>query len=177
MIPNRKIFLLFSSAILLAFFSGLLLNFQMLENEITRDIVQNASKIMGIEFQDAEIDSMLPELNEMVKTYETMREDSIGNEVAPALVFSPLPRGFEVEKTQRPISYEDVGIVDLPETWEIQSDVEFEVNSMIDIPAEYDQLIPFNFICNISNLKLLPGDYDVQISSKLISRFFSKLYS
>ena len=41
----------------------------------------------------------------------------------------------------------------------------------IDIPAEYDQSIPFNFICNISNLKLLPGDYDVQISSKLISRF------
>ncbi|MDB4728083.1 amidase [Saprospiraceae bacterium] len=122
MIPNRKTFLLFSSAILLAFFSGLLLNFQMLENEITRDIVQNASKIMGIEFQDAEIDSMLPELNEMVKTYETMREDSIGNEVAPALVFSPLPRGFEVEKTQRPISYEDVGIVDLPET---QDDLAF----------------------------------------------------
>jgi Asp-tRNA(Asn)/Glu-tRNA(Gln) amidotransferase A subunit family amidase len=122
MIPNRKIFLLFSSAILLAFFSGLLLNFQMLENEITRDIVQNASKIMGIEFQDAEIDSMLPELNEMVKAYETMREDSIGNEVAPALVFSPLPRGFEVEKTQRPISYEDVGIIDLPET---QDDLAF----------------------------------------------------
>ena len=29
----------------------------------------------------------------------------------------------------------------------------------------------FNFIVNIQNLKLLPGDYEVEISSKLISHF------
>lgn len=43
----------------------------------------------------------------------------------------------------------------------------------IDIPADFDQSVPFNFICNISNLKLLPGDYEVQISSKLITHFIN----
>jgi len=32
----------------------------------------------------------------------------------------------------------------------------------------------FNFILNIGNLKMLPGDYEVQISSKLISQFSNK---
>lgn len=32
----------------------------------------------------------------------------------------------------------------------------------------------FSFIMNISNLKLLDGDYDVQISSKLISKWINK---
>jgi hypothetical protein len=41
----------------------------------------------------------------------------------------------------------------------------------IDIPAEFDPSVEFTFICNISNLKLIPGDYEVKISSKLISHF------
>ena len=41
----------------------------------------------------------------------------------------------------------------------------------IDIPAEFDPSVTFSFICNISNLKLLPGDYQVGISQKLISHF------
>ena len=32
----------------------------------------------------------------------------------------------------------------------------------------------FNFIIDISNLKILPGDYDVEISSKLITQFSHK---
>lgn len=43
----------------------------------------------------------------------------------------------------------------------------------IDVPAEFDQSVSFNFICSISNLKVLPGDYEVSISSKLISKFTS----
>lgn len=41
----------------------------------------------------------------------------------------------------------------------------------IDIPAEFDQSVPFKFVLDINNLKLLPGDYAVSISSKLISVF------
>ena len=32
----------------------------------------------------------------------------------------------------------------------------------------------FNFIFNIANLKMIPGDYEVGISSKLISHFVNK---
>ena len=43
----------------------------------------------------------------------------------------------------------------------------------IDIDGEFGNAT-FNFILNIANLKILPGDYDVAISSKLISNFKHK---
>jgi hypothetical protein len=44
----------------------------------------------------------------------------------------------------------------------------------IDIDGEYNRDAKFNFVLNISNLKLLAGDYEVEISSKLISKFAHK---
>jgi len=44
----------------------------------------------------------------------------------------------------------------------------------IDIEGEYKSDVPFNFILSISNLKILPGDYEVGISSKLITQFKNK---
>jgi len=44
----------------------------------------------------------------------------------------------------------------------------------IDIDGEFNSDATFNFILNISNLKMLPGDYEVQISSKLITQFKNK---
>jgi len=44
----------------------------------------------------------------------------------------------------------------------------------IDIDGEYNQDTKFNFVLNINNLKLLSGDYEVEISSKLISKFAHK---
>lgn len=43
----------------------------------------------------------------------------------------------------------------------------------IDIDGDFGNAT-FNFVLNISNLKILPGDYDVGISSKLISNFKHK---
>ena len=47
-------------------------------------------------------------------------------------------------------------------------------NYSIEIGGEFPEDSKFNFVLNISNLKLLPGDYDVSISSKLISEFKHK---
>ena len=44
----------------------------------------------------------------------------------------------------------------------------------IDVDGEYAEGSTFNFIVNIGNLKILPGDYDVQISQKLVSQFSNK---
>lgn len=41
----------------------------------------------------------------------------------------------------------------------------------IEVGGEFPENGVFNFVINISNLKLLPGDYEVSISSKLISEF------
>jgi len=43
----------------------------------------------------------------------------------------------------------------------------------IDVDGEYS-IDNFKFILNISNLKIISGDYDVKISSKLISHFINK---
>jgi len=44
----------------------------------------------------------------------------------------------------------------------------------IDIDGEYPEGVEFNFVLNISNLKIITGDYDVHISSKRISTFKHK---
>ena len=44
----------------------------------------------------------------------------------------------------------------------------------IDIDGEFKHDAVFNFIIDIANLKILPGDYDVEISSKLITQFKNK---
>jgi len=44
----------------------------------------------------------------------------------------------------------------------------------IAIDGDFKQDAVFNFIISISNLKILPGDYDVEISSKLITQFKHK---
>jgi len=44
----------------------------------------------------------------------------------------------------------------------------------IDVDGEYAEGTTFNFILSIGNLKILPGDYEVQISQKLVSQFSNK---
>ena len=44
----------------------------------------------------------------------------------------------------------------------------------IDVDGEFDKNKKFNFVLNIGNLKILPGDYDIEISHKLISQFNHK---
>jgi hypothetical protein len=44
----------------------------------------------------------------------------------------------------------------------------------IDIDGEYSTDASFNFIISISNLKILTGDYDVELCSKMISCFKHK---
>ena len=43
----------------------------------------------------------------------------------------------------------------------------------IQVDGEYTEA-NFNFILNINNMKIIDGDYDVAISSKLISTFINK---
>ena len=44
----------------------------------------------------------------------------------------------------------------------------------IDVPYTSKPDTPFTFVINIGNLKIIPGDYEVSISSKLISEFKNK---
>lgn len=44
----------------------------------------------------------------------------------------------------------------------------------IEVPGSGEDGVEFCFVMNIKNLKLIAGDYDVEISSKLLSRFSNK---
>ncbi|MET3127524.1 Asp-tRNA(Asn)/Glu-tRNA(Gln) amidotransferase A subunit family amidase [Arcicella rosea] len=86
-----------------------------LENEnITIDIVKKAEKIIGLEFTQAEADSMLVELNDTRKSFEEIRKVELKNEVAPALVFNPLPTGFEFEKGSSYFKASSISMISLP---------------------------------------------------------------
>lgn len=86
-----------------------------LENEsITIDIVKKAEKIIGLEFTQSEADSMLVELNDTRKSFEEIRKVELKNEVAPALVFNPLPTGFEFEKGTSSFKASSISTIALP---------------------------------------------------------------
>lgn len=86
-----------------------------LENEnITIDIVKKAEKIIGLEFTQAEADSMLVELNDTRKSFEEIRKVELKNEVAPALVFNPLPTSFEFEKGASYFKASNISTISLP---------------------------------------------------------------
>jgi hypothetical protein len=44
----------------------------------------------------------------------------------------------------------------------------------VDVEGSYDGQVDFNFVLNVNNLKVVNEDFDVAISSKLISHFKSK---
>lgn len=44
----------------------------------------------------------------------------------------------------------------------------------IEVPGSYEEGVDFSFVMNINNMKLIAGDYDVEVSSKLLSRFSNK---
>jgi len=86
-----------------------------LENEaITIDIVKKAEKIIGLEFTQSEADSMLAKLTTTRKNFEENRKVELKNEIAPALVFNPLPQGFELEKGASYFKASSIAKISLP---------------------------------------------------------------
>ena len=81
---------------------------------ITVEVINQAEKILGIDFTDAEADSMINDLNDNRKDFESIRKVPLNNSVAPALYFNPLPVGFEFEKKYEPFKASQIGKVSLP---------------------------------------------------------------
>ena len=81
---------------------------------ITVEIVKQAEKIIGLEFTPAEADSMLAELNDNRKNFEDNRKVELKNEVSPALIFNPLPVGFEFDKGASSFKPSDLQIIKMP---------------------------------------------------------------
>jgi Asp-tRNA(Asn)/Glu-tRNA(Gln) amidotransferase A subunit family amidase len=99
----------------LAYFSGLGLSATVLPGvlwakmqdddvtRITKEILQDAEQIAGLEFTDRERELMVDGLNGHLKSYEKLREVRLDNSVAPALQFNPITPDMKFEKKRLPI--------------------------------------------------------------------------
>ena len=68
------------------------------EPAIKKENIEAAEKVIGLEFSDAERDSMLDDLNDNLESYQKLRELDIKNSVPPVLLFNPVPVGMKFEK-------------------------------------------------------------------------------
>ncbi|HQS53302.1 MAG TPA: amidase, partial [Daejeonella sp.] len=79
---------------ILSFTLGGFITQKLEEEKITVALIKQAQKIIGLDFSDAEADTMLQDLERRRKSYAALRKLSISNSVAPALNFNPLPAGY-----------------------------------------------------------------------------------
>ncbi|MFA3782246.1 amidase [Melioribacteraceae bacterium 4301-Me] len=84
------------------------------EVKINKSMVENAEKIIGLDFTDAKRDSMLDALNNQLKDYQNLRKISLDNAVPPSILFNPIPVDFKSTQKQKKISYSDYSNVKLP---------------------------------------------------------------
>jgi Asp-tRNA(Asn)/Glu-tRNA(Gln) amidotransferase A subunit family amidase len=61
---------------------------------VTVDVIKQAEKIIGMDFTDAQADSMVSNLNQFNTSYDNLRKLNMPNSVVPALNFNPIPIGF-----------------------------------------------------------------------------------
>ena len=70
-------------------------------NHITRDMVLQAQKLIGLNFSDAKIDMLLPDLEEQLTRYQHQRQFTLSNSVPSAMLFNPIPVGFKFETERK----------------------------------------------------------------------------
>jgi Asp-tRNA(Asn)/Glu-tRNA(Gln) amidotransferase A subunit family amidase len=88
--------------------------------QIKTENIAGAEKIVGLEFTQAERDSMRQDLIDNLKSYLALRAVEIPNSIPPAMEFNPIPVGFKFEKEdgrfvaskarrlERPVNLEDL---------------------------------------------------------------------
>lgn len=69
---------------------------------VTPALIAAAEKIIGLQFNQAERDSMLGDLQENLENYEKIRQVPLPNSVPPALAFNPAAVGMTFETHRRP---------------------------------------------------------------------------
>ena len=77
--------------------------------------VKAAQKLLGLSFNNTEIDTMYRYLERNLEGYQTIQKANIDYDVLPALVFDPIPNGFEWPVHQLPLN------LDLPEDVKLPS--------------------------------------------------------
>ncbi|RLD20860.1 MAG: amidase [Bacteroidetes bacterium] len=89
------------------------------QEAFTTEDIRAAARLMGLQFENQEIDSMSAKLEGYLDDYSDNREIKLNNSIPPAAYFKPFPIGFEIserediidfgdEKTERPDDINDL---------------------------------------------------------------------
>jgi Asp-tRNA(Asn)/Glu-tRNA(Gln) amidotransferase A subunit family amidase len=89
-------------------------NAQTNTNSITREVVLDAQKLVDLHFSNAKIDLMLSGLKSQLEDFEALHKIQLSNSVPPAILFNPLPVGFQFDKGPSRFRTSSVSKVDLP---------------------------------------------------------------
>src|ERR1700678_2935457 len=71
--------------------------------DITLEMLKAAQKIAGVEFSDAELTMMLPDVNQDLERIEKQRTIPLPNSVPTCLHFSPIVPGMKFETQAMPL--------------------------------------------------------------------------
>lgn len=95
---------------------GILLTYLFSDNSdnINSEDLTHLEKILGIQFNETERDSMLESLNQQRSDYKSIRNQKLENRISPSLIFNPLPIGFEINKQQEKNQFSDYSKTELP---------------------------------------------------------------
>ena len=104
--------IMFFGLIAFSFLAGFILSSN--EGDIDKEVIKYAEKIIGLEFTDAERDSMIVDLNEQLASYKNIHKISLSNSVPSSILFNPLPVGFKISGEQEEIHFSDYSYVKMP---------------------------------------------------------------
>ena len=82
---------------------------------ITPEEIAGAEKIMGLSFTPQERDSLEKDLVNQWKDYKRIRDIDIPNSTPPALIFNPIPVGFQIPDQPSSFKMSPASKTDLPE--------------------------------------------------------------
>jgi Asp-tRNA(Asn)/Glu-tRNA(Gln) amidotransferase A subunit family amidase len=97
---------------------GFVLAFTLIQDKeapITSAMVQDAASIIGLEFTQAERDTVIEELEDIRQNLQTIRNMKLNNAIPPALNFNPIPVGKRFDFQQRPQVWDLPDNVSLPD--------------------------------------------------------------
>lgn len=83
---------------------------------VDKESIDNAEKVIGLDFDESERDSLLENVNNFLKNYKKNREVEIKNSVSPAIQFNPVPGWLEIQKEQVGLNW------DLPDNVQVPDD-------------------------------------------------------
>jgi len=85
------------------------------EYSFSKDDISGAEQLFGLNFTESERDLMMDELQSNLDSYKKLMELQLSNDVAPALVFNPIPAGMTFSNEQKPVEFSKPGQVKMPE--------------------------------------------------------------